>query len=893
MRRHLIHFLLVTVLTVCSAATALAQVTVKGQVVDAETGEPLIGAAVTVVGTTQGSVTDLDGNFTQKVAPNSTLLIKYLGYKDLRKKITQKSGTEDLGVIKLALDAVALNDVIITSSIAVARKTPVALSTIDPVFIQERLGTQEFPEILKSTPGVYATKQGGGFGDSRINIRGFASENTAVMVNGVPMNDMEWGGIYWSNWAGLSDVTRSMQVQRGLGASKIAIPSVGGSINIVTNSTNAKKGGTLSYGIGNDGYNKILFSLSSGLTKDGWAFSVLGSKTWGDGYIYGTSFNSYSWFVNVSKRIGDNHSLSLTATGAPQSHNKRYDKLTIAEWDKQKEVGIGAGYRYNATYGFDQNGKERVGTNYNYYHKPQISLNHIWDINMKSSLSSSLYVSIGDGYGYRGVGSNYRAFYGASNGIPNTTYRKNDGTFDYNALMQDNADSDNGSLAALAKNINSHRWYGLLSTYNNQVTDNLNIQAGVDLRYYNGGHVARIVDLMGGEYVIDPDREKVPYKKDDKAWQQERLYIGDVVYRNFDSYIGQYGVFGQAEYSLDKLSAFVSANANITTNRRKGYFYLDNEGSKTESKFGYGVKGGANYNITSHHNVFANIGMFSRTPYFSGGIFLNSQTSNAINPDSKNEMVFSFELGYGYTSSVLNVNVNAYRTSWADKSITKSLSDLQGSPYLVMNGVSAVHQGVELEFVYRPLRQLTVNGMFSLGDWTWTNKDATGYLYDRSGQALDENMNPTQIGSPDQAKVILNMDGVKVGSSAQTTAALGVTYEVLKGLRVNLDGNFYGRNYADYDVSTLITGSKVGKEIVVAQPWRIPSAYTFDASISYNFKIGNLDATWMGNCNNLLNEHYITDALDNGAKTGGHSWQDATVFYGFGRTWSMSMKVKF
>ena len=46
MRRHLIHFLLVAILTVCSAATAFAQTTVKGQVVDAETGEPLVGAAI-------------------------------------------------------------------------------------------------------------------------------------------------------------------------------------------------------------------------------------------------------------------------------------------------------------------------------------------------------------------------------------------------------------------------------------------------------------------------------------------------------------------------------------------------------------------------------------------------------------------------------------------------------------------------------------------------------------------------------------------------------------------------------------------------------------------------------------------------------------------------------
>ena len=114
--------------------------------------------------------------------------------------------------------------------------------------IDYKLGTQEFPEILKSTPGTYATKSGGGYGDSQIRLRGFSTENIAIMVNGVPMNDMEGGKVYWSNWAGLSDVTRSMQVQRGLGASKISAPSVGGSINIVTNTIDAQRGGTASIG---------------------------------------------------------------------------------------------------------------------------------------------------------------------------------------------------------------------------------------------------------------------------------------------------------------------------------------------------------------------------------------------------------------------------------------------------------------------------------------------------------------------------------------------------------------------------------------------------------------------------------------------------------------------
>ena len=77
------------------------------------------------------------------------------------------------------------------ADIAKDRKTPVAVSTIKEAQIVEKLGNQEFPEVLNTTPSVYATKSGGGFGDSKINIRGFAQENVAVMINGVPVNDME------------------------------------------------------------------------------------------------------------------------------------------------------------------------------------------------------------------------------------------------------------------------------------------------------------------------------------------------------------------------------------------------------------------------------------------------------------------------------------------------------------------------------------------------------------------------------------------------------------------------------------------------------------------------------------------------------------------------------
>lgn len=228
------------------ATAAYSQGTVSGTVIDGDLNQPLPGANVTLKGTSVGTSADFDGKFTLNVSQNSgTLVITYIGF--IRKEVafTLSGGKANVGRITLQPDAQELEGVVVTGIMDVARdrQTPVAVSTIKATEIQEKLGSQEFPEILKSTPSVYTTKQGGGFGDSRINIRGFDQRNTAVMINGMPINDMENGWVYWSNWAGLSDVTSAMQVQRGLGSSKLAISSVGGTINVITKSADKRKVG--------------------------------------------------------------------------------------------------------------------------------------------------------------------------------------------------------------------------------------------------------------------------------------------------------------------------------------------------------------------------------------------------------------------------------------------------------------------------------------------------------------------------------------------------------------------------------------------------------------------------------------------------------------------------
>lgn len=208
-------FLLSAVMMLCTSVWA--GYICRGSVFDAQ-GEPLIGATVSVPGTAVATAADIDGNFALSVPDNTKeLLISYVGYKN--KTI---DAAKEVGRVILEPESTVLQDVVVSQSVAKTRKTPVAVSTVDAPFIEAKLGGQEFPEVLKTTPGVWATKDGGGYGDAKINMRGFKSANVAQLVNGIPVNDMEWGGVYWSNWSGLSDVTSSMQTQRGLGAAIIS-----------------------------------------------------------------------------------------------------------------------------------------------------------------------------------------------------------------------------------------------------------------------------------------------------------------------------------------------------------------------------------------------------------------------------------------------------------------------------------------------------------------------------------------------------------------------------------------------------------------------------------------------------------------------------------------------
>ena len=900
------------------ASGAVAQTTVKGTLVDAETGEPLVGAQVRIMGEKTGTVSNADGNFTLS-NPNRhrEVTVNYMGFK-AQKFTVPRSG--EMGTLQLQPDEVSLEGVTVTGTMAFDRKTPVALSNVTIEEIEEKLGGQEFPEIMKTTPGVHANKQGGGWGDSEIYMRGFDNTNVATMVNGVPMNDMENGTVYWSNWAGIADVAKIIQTQRGLGASKVSAPSVGGTINIITKTLDQKRGGSVTYQMGSNAANKIAFNVSTGMSAKGWGMTLLGARQWGDGYVQGTNYSGYTWFASIAKKFNEQHTLSFTGFGTIQQHGQRissqnYGPLTIQEWARVRQQYGDKHYRYNPNFGYLHG--EEYNAAQNRYHKPQLSLNHDWTINGHSSLSTALYMSIGRGNGSTAEGHGagaYTDYYGAQNGLVKNDFRTADGYFDYDALYMRNALSNEGSVLAMCKSVNDHLWTGLLSTYKNQINEDWNVYAGLDFRWYRGDHSTVITDLLGGQYFMDDqDRSTVNPLNNPVAanpnWVYQKLYVDDKVYRDYSGYNIQEGVFAQAEYNHGPWSTYLNGALNNTTMWRYDRFYYSKENAKSDiaNFLGGNIKAGANLNINDYHNVFVNLGYISRAPKFNAA-FMNSTKSNYLNSDAKNEKIFSVELGYGWQCRWANVKVNGYFTRWMDKSMTKYLTlDNQETGYMNMTGVDARHMGVELEARFYPAKWVELRGMFSLGDWKWDGI-GEGYVYDERSNAVDAAGNTVEPFSAQHAQARVNLDGIRVGGSAQTTSSVSVDFklgEVLglkegQQLKIGGDWVYYGRNYSYYSLSgsniTVKQNTTTGEWTTTTpqDPWKIPSASQVDLHASYKFKVGKLfDATLSGVINNLFDYQYIGKAYNSSTSTGVASADNVYVFYNFGRTYTIRLKVNF
>ncbi len=851
-----------------SGFTAFAQTSVTGTVVDSETNDPLAGANVVETGTSNGAITDFDGNFTLSTSSKTgTITISYMGYTIEKVPFTSTNGTAALGSVKISSDPDALEEVVIVGSgvidLADGRRTPVAVSTITRQTIQDKVvGNVELTEVLEGTPSAHVSGQSG-FGDSQLYLRGFDQTNIGVLLNGQPVNGMEDGNVYWSNWAGIADIANAVQVQRGLGASKLAISSVGGTTNIIMKAAEKNEGGFVRFLGANDSYFKATASYDSGMNEKGWAFSVLldhwqAHRKWSRG-TYGEGQNYY---FSVGYKPNDTHSFNFLVTGAPQLHGQK--------WSQSKDI-IEADPKYNQHWGYYND--EITSERQNYYHKPVMNLNWDWNMSDKSDLSTVLYASWG-----RGGGTGDRG-----NGRIRTEDPDGDGPLDgqidYDAIEANNTQigiggdysNDLGAGYIRRSSVNNHQWYGIVSNFNHEITENLSFNLGVDGRMYTGDHFRQVTDFYGlsGWSNDRPDDAIVTSNFEATPWASLFSFAdeGERINYDYSEDINYLGGFTQLEYSNDVFSAFVQGSLSTQSYQREDRFA--NLTSDKVSRTGYNIKGGVSYEFFEGHNIFVNGGYYSRQPYLDNIFSFNESNADLITPEVDNEIIRSVEAGYHFKTRNFRANFNAYVTDWSNRTISNIDRSDNGTPddenddfdiSVLQRGIRQYHTGAEFDVDWRTTSWLTLNAYISGGSW----------IYKGSSSVSTFNTDTQELISEEDG---VSRQGVKVSTAPQFSTGMGMRAKIIRGLSVDGTFNYRARHYEFTDAGTSASDYVPAK----LNPYSIT-----DLGLSYKFNIaGSNDLTVRGNVYNVFD--YI-----------GIQNSDAFGYYSEnGRTFNASIRYDF
>ena len=855
---------------------SFAQGTITGTINDNDLGGPLSGATIVEDGTDNGAISDFDGNFSLTVVGNSgSVTISYLGYSSQTISYSLSNGSSNLGTVSLAPDADALAEVLVVGSgiidLAAGRKTPIAVSTISAEEIQLKGGGNlDLTESMAFTPSATVTGNNG-FGDSQFFLRGFDQTNIAILLNGQPVNSMEDGKVYWSNWAGIADIATTVQIQRGLGASKLAIPSVGGTTNIVMKAADKKQGGFARFTGANDSYFKGTVGYDSGRNEKGWAFSVLldhwqAHRKWAKG-TYG---QGQTYYFAVGYKPNEKHNFNFLITGAPQLHGN--------QWSQSLER-IAADPKFNQHWGYlNEDGTDISSERQNFYHKPVANLN--WDFNLsdKTELSTVAYASWG-----RGGGTGPRG-----NGRIRTEDPDGDGPLfgqlDYPAIEEANAlvgvggdyGAENGAGYIRRASMNNHAWYGLLSNLTHDFSDNFTASAGLDVRTYTGDHFRQIADFYGlsgwtndsgdnlpEDYVVTNSYDATPWAAlFDFAPEEDRI-----AYDNSET-INYQGVFGQVEYANDMFSIFAQGGVSNQSYEREDR-YKPAKSEKT-SKTGYNVKGGVSLTMAEGNTIFFNAGYNSRQPYLDN--IFNRNTgfiTELVSPAVENENITSFEAGYRFKMNNFRANFNAYVTNWTDRTLSSFGQDDNGTPdddtddfdtTTLQRGITQYHSGAELDVRYRATDWLSFKGFISAGSWTYKGEAVVSTYNAETNEQIGETST-------------VNRDGIKVSTAPQFTAGMGFDAKLTTGLSIDARIKYRDNHYEFTNENTSIEDYKGDQ---------LGSYALTNAGITYRFSLGNSNKmTFRANMFNVFDKVAIQQTDRFGYFTTG------------GRTFNASMRYEF
>ncbi len=899
-------FITFFLLSFCLIGQSFAQTIVKGRAIDSQTKQPLPGVTVSIQ--TFETKTDAKGFFELSVASGDYTIS--IVSDDLA------TYTSPISVPKNGID---LGDIGMSAKSSNAEGTGVAEITLsDSDFDNDKSG-QSVSGLLHSASDAFVNASSFSLSAANFRVRGYDGADIMMYMNGLPLNDPENGRASYSEWGGLNNVTKNKDSQHGLNPSSYSLGTVGGETNINTCAAQIRKQNNFSYAMANKSYNhRLMYTYATGMKDNGWAFVLSGSKRWAEnGYVDGTSYDAYSYFLAAEKKLSDKQSLALTFLGSPY-------KRAMQAGAVQEAYDLTGSHYYNPNWGYQ--GDEIRNAKIRNVHQPSIMLTDNFKISNTTKLTTSL------GYSFGRFGTTALNWYNAADPRPDyyrylpsyqiadtnvsgvvpslmTQNWANDYTvsqINWDELYQINYLSNGAGQSAryvVEEQRKDNKQLSFHANINHEINENLTINGGLMAISSNTNYFKVMSDLLGANYWLDVDQfAERDFPSDPNAMQNDlnnpnrQIKVGDKFGYNYNLLYNQQQLWGISQFRYNKIDFYVGLQLTNSSFWREGNMkngrYADNSYGKSEklNYLNYLTKGGITYKLSGRQYFVANATYYTKSPLPENS-FLSPRVSNNILPNLENEVVYGGELSYIYKGEKINARLTAYETSFNHQTDIKSYYDdiLNTFVQISLQGIDKIHQGIEFGADIKLTKEITASAAVNIGNYRFTNRP-TETLTVENGSA------PNQVNTIYQKYFY-------VPTGPQNAGNLGLKYNNSKYWFFSAGFNYFDKMYLDFGPARRTAIAMQQMNVGLGDPLineatkqiKLDAGYTVDLSIGKSWKIKEYYIGINFNLNNVLNNQDLI--------TGGYEqlrFEPTAInkfppklYYGYGRTYFLMLTFRF
>ncbi len=771
---------------------------VKGNVLDQHSKEPLSGVSITIESTGAFTKTDASGDFKMSDMEKGPHIVSLIKNDYITQRIPIEIGEEEvhLGYIFLEKDIVT-------------EQTDNLISLTEAELFDDAINTNT-TGLLQATRDVFLNTAAFDFGQAFFRVRGYDSQHAVVLINGIPMNQLVDGRPQWNHWGGLNDVTRNQQFSSALGTSIYSFGGILGTTNIDTRPSKLRAGARFSSSASNRTYaGRLMATYTSKQNDSGISYSFSGSRRWANqGYIEGTLYDAFSFFMGLEYKVNTKNSLNLTGIFAS---NRRGRSSAITQ-----EVYELAGNRYNPYWGEQEgqirNARERTIA------EPILLLHHFFEAERFSLTTAASYQ----------FGTSTRSrlgYYNAPN--PDPTYYRYLPSFYINSPIGANFESARQTEQGFLTDpqLNWERLYQAneqgpasyllyddrvdnkqltLNTVGNwMIGTRFQATAGLTYKQLVSDNYAQINDLLGASFHTDSD----PFSNTANDLKNTAPKMqNDVFNYHYQMNVANYEGFAQLEYRRNKWSAFLSGMGSSKEYQREGFFqnerFAANSLGKSEIiKFtNLGIKGGLEYKLTGRHWVSGNAAQINRAPLVQNS-FVNPREANLIVPNLQEERISSVDLNYYIRLPKVIGRLSAFHTRFQNSTdVNFFFVDAGvGSDFVqeALTNLDKLHMGIEMGLEYKLSSAVKLTAVAAVGEYVYASNPEVAINFDTSGDPEDviDTKGKVNLGTT-------QLKGYKLGQGPQQAFAVGVEYRDPRYWWIKATTNYLGNNYANVSAIT-------------------------------------------------------------------------------------------